>query len=144
MLERRCRALREIAVLLDEMQIKIRYRSPRMTELIEETAAESAFADNAFIRRVCMAMREGSPINEAWSFAAKTSPFLTETDRDILTDIASGLGGSDTEGQLSLLSLGGTMIDRALEQAENDRSGRSRMLMSVWTLCGIGAGIIIL
>ena len=89
-------------------------------------------------------MRSGMTANEAWIDAAGTSPFLSDTDREILTEIGSGLGGSDTEGQLSLLTLGGSMLSRALDEAEQEYRSKSRMLMSVWTLCGIGAGIIII
>ena len=59
-------------------------------------------------------------------------------------DIGSRLGGTDTEGQLSMLALGSTLISRGLESAELEYSRKSRTLMSVWTLCGIGAGIIII
>ncbi len=115
-----------------------------MTELIEETAGEAAFSRNLFIRKVCSGIHSGMTANEAWLEAAETTPFFTDTDREILSEIGTGLGASDTEGQLSLMALGGTMLDRALEDAEREYSGKSRMLMSVWTLCGIGAGIIII
>lgn len=143
-LKRRCTALRELSAILDGMRNKIRYRTPRMSELIEETAGEAAFSGNIFIKKVCSGLRSGMTANEAWISSAETTPFFSDTDREILTEIGAGLGNSDTEGQLSLLSLGSAMIGRALEDAEREYAGKSRMLMSVWTLCGIGAGIIII
>lgn|GEM_PF-1589519 len=143
-LKRRCTVLRETASILDEMQTKIRYRSTRMTELISEISAESAFAGNEFIAGAAAGMRSGLPVSEAWIRAADTAPFYSESDRDILKNIGSGLGNSDTEGQLSQLALGSSMLGRALEEAERECAGKSRMLISVWTLCGIGAGIIII
>ncbi len=115
-----------------------------MSDLLEETAGETAFTRCAFLKRVCAGLHAGMTANDAWVYAADTVPFLTDTDREILTEIGAGLGRSDTEGQLSLLELGGSMLDRALDEAEHEYSSRSRMLMSVWTLCGIGAGIIMI
>jgi stage III sporulation protein AB len=130
--------------MLAEMKVMIRYRSVRMSELISELAASKAYARNPFLRAAAANISAGMPVNEAWDAAASGALFLTDTDRDILRGIGAGLGGSDTDGQLSLLELGASMISGALEEAERERAGRSRMLFGVWTLCGIGAGIIIL
>lgn len=143
-LKRRCAVLRDIAAILAGMQVKIRYRSVRMSELISEAASEARFAHCGFIRAVSENMRGGMTVNEAWNEAAAGALFLTDRDRDILKSIGADLGGSDTDGQLSLLALGASMIDKALEEAERESSAKSRMLLSVWTLCGIGAGILLI
>lgn len=122
----------------------IRYRSVRMSELISEIAGSRAYSRNPFIRAVSANINAGMPVTEAWDAAASKALFLAETDRDILRGIGAQLGASDTDGQLSLLELGASMINGALEEAERERAGKSRMLMSVWVLCGIGAGIIIM
>ncbi|MCR4779482.1 MAG: stage III sporulation protein AB [Ruminiclostridium sp.] len=143
-LERRCCVLREISAMLAEMQVKIRYRSVRLSELTDELAESGVYPHCSFIRAAADDIRAGMPVSEAWGAAVSKALFLTAGDRDILLGIGSGLGGSDTDGQLSLLALGAAMIGRALEEAERERAAKSRMLLGVWTLCGIGAGIMIL
>ena len=136
--------LRSVLNVLDEMSAKIHYTALPLNELISEMSGESAYSDCAFLKRTAAAMNGGLTAQEAWTAAADTTPFFSENDRRILSDIGCRLGGTDTEGQLSLLALGGSMISRELESAELECSRKSRTLMSVWTLCGIGAGIIII
>ncbi len=130
--------------MLDEMSSKIRYRSLRISELMNGIAASPAYSGSTFVRCVSELMNSGVPVNEAWIKAAEQAHFFGEEERDILKNIGSQLGDSDTEGQLSMLSLGSTMLMRCLEASEKEYSDKSRMIMSVWTLCGIGAGIFII
>ena len=44
----------------------------------------------------------------------------------------AGLGGSDTDGQLSLLELGASMISGALEEAERERIKKEKRENSMW------------
>ena len=136
--------LRSVLNVLDEMSAKIRYTAVPLNELITEISGESAYSDCTFLKRTAAGMNGGLTAQEAWTAAAGTTPFFSENDRRILADIGSRLGGTDTEGQLSMLALGSTLISRGLESAELEYSRKSRTLMSVWTLCGIGAGIIII
>lgn len=140
----RCTQLRLIAEMLDEMSSKIRYRSLRISELMNGIAESPAYSGSTFVRCVSELMNSGAPVNEAWIKAAEQAHFFGEEERDILKNIGSQLGDSDTEGQLSMLSLGSTMLMRCLEASEKEYSDKSRMIMSVWTLCGIGAGIFII
>lgn len=132
------------AAMIDEMSAKIRYRSVRIPELMNEIISENTYAGSTFVKCISEELRGGMQINEAWINASEHAGFLGDEERDILKNIGTGLGGSDTDGQLSMLSLAGSMLMRCLEDAENEYAGKSRMIMSVWTLCGIGAGIFII
>ncbi len=143
-LKRRCTMLRSVLGALDEMSAKIRYAGIPLNELIAEMTGERAYSDCTFLKRTAAGMNSGLTASEAWTAAADTTPFFSDNDRRILADIGSRLGGTDTEGQLSMLALGSTLISRELEAAELECSRKSRTLMSVWTMCGIGAGIIII
>ena len=126
------------------MSAKIRYRAVPLPELIGELTEESVYADCAFLRRVGNALNGGLTVQDAWVEAAHTAPFLSDSDRELLADIGSRLGDTDTEGQTSMLALAGDMLSRSLDEAEIDCAKRARALIGVWTMCGIGAGIIIL
>ncbi len=143
-LKKRCEQLKSIHALLDEMSVKIRYRSVRMTELLSETLAEPAYSRCTFAVRLSESIHGGMQVKDAWRNAADTAVFLAESDRELLRSIGERLGESDTEGQLSMLSLGMSMLSRAFEEADDERIQKSRTIFSVWALCGIGAGIIII
>ena len=126
------------------MSAKIRYRSVRLTELITETAGEGIYADCPFVKLLSENVRAGIPPAEAWESSAANAVFLGSRDRELLYSVGAGLGSSDTEGQLSMLALGSSMLQKALAEAENEYSRKGSTMLGVWTLCGIGAGILIL
>ena len=126
------------------MSAKIRYTSVRMPELLLSLSEEGSYAGCFFVQRTALGLREGNTANEAWCEAARTAFFLGDGDRRILCDIGCKLGETDTDGQISMLSLGASMLSRELEAAEREVSGKSSAVMKVWLLCGIGAGIIMI
>ena len=143
-LKARCRQLRGVISLIDDMSAKIRYRAVPLPELMTELSDTGAHRDSVFLKRVCAFMKQGRTVQEAWTETARTVPFLAESDRDILADTGARLGDSDTGGQLSMLALTGDMLSRSLEEAEEDCTRRAGALLKVWVLCGIGAGIVII
>ncbi len=143
-LEHRCAQLRSITALVDEMSVKIRYRSVRLPELVREISAESAYSRCSFVKILSEDIQCGMRINAAWKDAADRAAFLADTDRDILRSVSEQLGDSDTDGQISLLASCGSMLLRSLDEAQEERDRKARTLLGVWTLCGIGAGIILI
>lgn len=143
-LEKRCEQLRSISALIDEMSVKIRYRSVRLPELVREISAETSYSGCSFVKILSENIDGGMRINDAWSDSAERAAFLSDGDRDILKSMSVQLGDSDTDGQLALLSSCGSMLQRSLEEAESERDRKARTVFGVWTLCGIGAGIILI
>lgn len=143
-LKARCRQLRAVLSLIDEMSAQIRYRAVPLPELINELSAAGAYKDSVFLKRTAALVKQGWTVQDAWTEAARTVPFLAESDRDILADTGSRLGDSDTGGQLSMLALTGDMLSRSLDEAEDDCTKRAGALLKVWVLCGIGVGIVII
>ena len=142
--KKRCEQLRSVLSLLDEMSAKIRYSSVKMRELLLSLSEEGSYTGCFFVQRTASELQKGSTANEAWCEAARTAFFLTDSDRRILTDIGCKLGETDTDGQVSMLTLGAAMLGRELEAAERDVSAKSGAVLKVWVLCGIGAGIIMI
>ena len=140
----RCKQLRTMLSLTGEISAKIRYRAVPLPELIEELSCESVYSDFGFLKRVNGYLNGGMTVQEAWVNAAKTAPFYSDGDREIIADMGNRLGDTDTAGQLSMLALAGDMLSRSLDEAEIDCTKRAKAIISVWTLCGIGAGIIII
>ena len=143
-LKARCRQLRGVISIIDDMSAKIRYRAVALPQLMTELSETGAHRDSVFLKRVCALMKQGRTVQDAWTETAHTVPFLSESDREILADTGARLGDSDTGGQLSMLSLTADMLSRSLCEAEKECTGRAGALFKVWVLCGIGAGIVII
>jgi len=143
-LKARCRQLRGVISLIDDMSAQIRYRAVPLPELINELSGTGAHRDSVFVKRVCALMKQGKTVQDAWTEAAHTAPFFADSDRDVLADTGARLGDSDTAGQLSMLALAGDMLNRSLGAAEEECGKKAGALLRVWVLCGIGAGIVII
>lgn len=126
------------------MSTRIRYSAVPLGELVNLLSESGAHKDCTFLKRVVGRIESGETVQDAWVNVSKTAPFFSETDRAILNDMGSRLGETDTDGQLSMLTLAGTMLKRSLEEAESECSRKAHTLFSVWTLCGFGAGMIII
>lgn len=136
--------LRELLSLTGDIAARIRYCAEPLPELIAELCGREMYTDCVFLKRVNDGLRGGETVQEAWSDAARTTPFFSAGDREIIADIGARLGSTDTEGQLSMLSLASDMLSRSLDEAERECEKKARTLLGVWTMCGIGAGIVIL
>ena len=143
-LERRCAQLQSISALIDEMSVKIRYRSVRLPELVREISEESAYSGCSFVEILSENIEGGMRINDAWSDSAERASFLSESDRDILKNMSGQLGNSDTDGQLALFASCGSLLMRSINEAESERDRKAKTIFGVWTLCGIGVGIILI
>ncbi|MBO6229981.1 MAG: stage III sporulation protein AB [Ruminiclostridium sp.] len=143
-LKARCRQLRLVVALVGDMSARIRYSAVPLTTLIAELSGGAAYTESAFLKRVAAGISQGQPVQEAWVKAARTAPFFSESDRDMLAETGARLGETDTDGQTAMLAFSAEMLGRSLEAAEADCTRRSGALMKVFMLCGLGAGIIII
>ena len=83
-------------------------------------------------------------ISASWCEAAHRAVFLNESDKNILIGVGEQIGGTDIEGQLSMLAMSKTLAEQNLLQAENEYRIKGRMLRTVWSLCGLAAGIMVI
>lgn len=137
--------LENLVNMLSEMEILIRFRALRTGELIKELSEQESFRNFIFLNilNACTDEPEGN-IAEKWSYALKKTMFFSESDKRILLNVGEQIGSTDIEGQLSMLSLNKTLAHRNLDEAVNEYRIKGKMLRTVWGLCGIAAGIIII
>ncbi len=143
-LKQRCKQLRMMLSLIGEVSSEIRYSAVPLPELMRELSEKCSYRDLAFLGKVCEGTEHGMTVQDAWTRAVETASFLNENDREILYDVGGRLGESDTDGQLLMLSQAEEMLSRSLTEAEADCSRRAGAILRVWTLCGIGAGMVII
>ena len=136
--------LEKLISMLDEMAVLIRFRAARTYELISEISKQDYFKGFIFLDILNDYIEDDTDINESWRNAAGLTIFLNESDKNILLCIGEQLGGTDIEGQLSMLNLNKTLAERNLSDAQNEYKIKGKMIKSVWGLCGIAAGIMII
>lgn len=143
-LKMRVLQLRKFVAMLDEMAVMIRFRAVRTRELIEEISRHESFASFIFLNILNECLELDDDINHSWKTAAARSVFLSESDKDILLSVGEQIGSTDIDGQLSMLALNKSLAERNLFQAENEYRTKGKMLRTVWGLCGLAAGIMVI
>ena len=143
-LKMRAVQLKKLLQMLDEMSILIQYKAMRTKELIAEIGKHDGFKDLIFLEILNESLELEEDINIGWKSAVKRTFFLSNDDKDILLNVGEQIGNTDVNGQLSMLELNKSMIERNLAQAEMDYKIKGKMFRTVWGMCGLAAGIIML
>lgn len=137
--------LEKLTAMINEMEILIRFRAMRVSELINELSSQEVFRNFLFLNILNECMNDESMnVNECWCIAAKKSVFLSDSDKRILYNIGEQLGSTDIDGQLSMLVMNKALAQRNLIEAEEEFRIKGKMFRNVWGLCGIAAGIMLI
>lgn len=137
--------LEKLTAMINEMEILIRFRAMRVSELINELSSQEVFRNFLFLNILDECMNDGSlNVNECWRIAANKTVFLSDSDKRILYNIGEQLGGTDIDGQLSMLAMNKALAQRNLLEAEEEFRIKGKMFRNVWGLCGIAAGIMLI
>lgn len=135
--------LEKLISMINEMEILIRFRAMRTKELIDEISRQDSFKNFLFLNNFNYYMsNEDINIIDCWKIAAEKTMFFEEKDKLILQSIGEQIGGTDVDGQLSMLSLNRNIAERNLTEAENNLEIKGKMLRTVWPLMGIIAGLL--
>lgn len=140
----RIHQLEKLVAMLNEMEILIRFRAMRTYELISELSTQETFRNFIFLGVLNEYLKDENDINKGWLYAAGKTMFFSESDRRILISVGEQIGSTDIDGQLSMLTLNKTLAERNLSEAENDYNVKGRMLKTLWGLCGLAAGIMMI
>ncbi len=139
-LKRRSLLLSELKQFLLELEVSIRYTAPTLDELSESCCG--VFGE--LLRQE----RESSPdIKQAWKSAVKRlsdCPFCGRAEASLLNELGQALGTSDAEGQLSILGLHRTRLERLCTEAEQEHKTKGKLYRSVSALLGAGIAVLIL
>ncbi len=136
--------LKKFIAMLDEMSVLIHFRAVRTRELIAEIAKHESFNNFIFLNILTDCMELEDDISISWREASKRAIFFNESDKDILLNVGEQIGNTDVNGQLSMIAMNRTLAEHNLAQAEDEYRIKGRMLRTVWSLCGLAAGIMII
>ncbi len=144
-LKMRVNQLEKLVIMLNEMEILIRFRAIRTSELINEISEQESLNNFIFLN-ILRENISGNSLNisKEWRKSADKAMFLNENDKKILLSVGEQIGGTDIDGQLSMLALNKTLAERNLLEAEENLRIKGKMFRTVWGLCGLAAGIMII
>lgn len=136
--------LRKFIAMLDEMAVLIRFRALRTRELITEISGHDCLESFIFLNILNECLELEDDVNAGWKTAAQRTAFLSNSDKDILMSVGEQIGSTDISGQLSMLELNKSLAERNLFQAEDEYRIKGKMFRTVWCLCGLAAGIMVI
>ncbi len=130
---------------IEEMAVMIRFRAIPVGELMTSVLYKESYSSSAFLCRLKDYFKSGNMHNsEIWCKALQETLYLTEEDKEIIRSVGNNLGESDTEGQLSMLSIASEQIGKKLDTATAERMKNERLVLSMWMFTGVGLGIMII
>lgn len=132
-----------LIAMVEEMRIQIRFREPRIYELISQLACNSAFSQLDFLGEIAQKLENGQDFHKLWGESVNEM-CLDKEDCAIITALGNGLGTSDSNGQNALLELTKTQLLLRLDNAVEAYSQKGKMYRSLGVLCGAGLGIMVM
>ncbi len=137
--------LEKIIMMINEMEILIRFRAMRTKEIIDEIYEQESFKNFIFLDNFKFYVdEEKDNVVDSWRRAVEKTMFLNEMDKLILINIGEQIGSTDIEGQLSMLNINKGKIQHNLNEAEESLAVKGKMLKTVWPLIGIVISLVII
>lgn len=142
MLKSRLSALKKMNYMIDEIIAFLRFKSPTVYEIVRELREDGRFEEFDFLSEIS----EDVPFRQSWRNAVRKNPprGMTKSDAELLVDVGTQLGTSDTESQISNLGLQRTELMSALSDAEADYRKKSKLYRSMGVLAGAFISIMLI
>lgn len=138
-LKKRVQLLSELSQMTAGMALEIGYTAPTLDELAQGCRG-------AFAQLLRQELSETDDIHAAWSAATKRLSgygFCGDEEAELLLKMGAGLGTSDAEGQLSMLSMYREQLSQLKTDAEERFRVKGKLMRSVGTLLGAGIAVLI-
>ncbi len=132
-LRKQTAVFRKLMLFLEDCMTYIRYQHLTLPELFAVLNQNSVYAGWDFIRN--LNQNPGLAPELRWNFALQESQLPAQA-REILRQLGTELGKSDTSGQLAVLTLCREQMRTALEQHQAECAGKSRLCQSLGCLGG--------
>lgn len=139
-LRKRAQLLSELRQLITEFSVAIRCTAPTLDELAEGCGG-------VFGELLRAARNECPDIRSAWTNAVQqlgSCNFCGKDESAILTELGRELGTCSAEGQLALLELHQSRLDKLSQEAEDAAKSKGKLFRSVGALLGAGAAVLMI
>ncbi|MCI8587475.1 MAG: hypothetical protein HFJ49_02550 [Clostridia bacterium] len=143
----RVKQLKELKVVLNIIETKIKFTQQPLTEIFKEIAnsEKNNKSVNMIFKETVKNMQEEC-FEQVWNKAilsTKSKLDLTDEDINIIEGMGKTLGTTDIEGQVKEIEIIKEFIDSQIEKAEEERKKNEKMYKMLGGIAGIGIVIIL-
>lgn len=145
LLKKRIKLLEETESLILNLKIEFKYRSDILPDVLQRISALTVCNNLSFLTECCNSVKRGSDFPTAWKTALENSrePYIRE-EKSRLVSLGEILGTTDTESQLSMLSLYGEYIRGYLVNARRSEEKYGRLCSAVGFMLGFAVFVLVL
>lgn len=137
-LRQKCRFLKDIAYMLEELRLMIEFESAEVAEIIDRLTKNKRLSELGFLKKISEEIQIGSDIGSLWenSVECQQYGFLNDEEKEFIKDIGRKLGKSDTGGQLNAIRYEKLELEKMIRSADEDNCRKSKLYRSLGVLCG--------
>lgn len=137
-LKQKCRFLKNIAYMLEELQLMIEYESAEVNDIIHRFLKNNRLSELGFIKDIADEMKNICDLGIVWEKAVEKQQygFLDDDEKELIKDIGRKLGKSDISGQLNAIRYEKAEIEKMIRSAEEETCNKSKLYRSLGVLGG--------
>lgn len=129
--------------MTDETATLIRYRSLTVREIFLMLKENRTYSDLLFLQNADFSDKS-RPVGEIWQESIDSDFTLSSEEKKLLIQLGRQLGTTDTEGQLSVISVFNESLDTMIEKQSEKYAVKGKLCRSMGILAGAMAGILII
>lgn len=129
--------------MTDETATLIRYRSLTVREIFLMLKENRTYSDLLFLQNADFSDKS-RPVGEIWQESIDSDFTLSSEEKKLLIQLGRQLGTTDTQGQLSVISVFNESLDTMIEKQSEKYAVKGKLCRSMGILAGAMAGILII
>ena len=144
-LKQRVDLLEKTKLMIEDMKIQLKFLNLPVYDILSNIANKDYLKKLTYIRDSCERLESGEDFRTAWQTAIKSThlPYKREETEGLL-HIGMNLGTSDTENQLSILSLNSGYFDECIAKAKLEEKKYGNLTATLGALAGCSIFILLL
>ena len=143
--KKRCRELSLILEAIEEIIVMIKFRSTPVSELISSFLQKDRYISSDFFLGLKNAYDNRKGYDKGiWSEALENRFYLKNEDKEAILTLGDIIGETDTDGQISMLTMVSETIGKNLECAKAEKAQKEKLILNMWLFIGLGLGVMII
>lgn len=137
-LKQKCRFLKDVAYMLEEIELMIGFESAEVSDIIARLMKNKRISELGFLRKVLEEIHIGADFSTLWEDSVEFQQygFLNNEEKEFIKDIGRKLGKSDVSGQLNSIRYEKLELEKMIRSADEDECRKSKLYRSLGLLCG--------
>lgn len=143
-LKLKCRFMRNIAYMLEEISMMIEYEAAEVGDIIKSLCCNERFAELDFFG--VLNKEKIMDFSNSWEKAVCECNynFLSYEEIELIKDIGRKLGKTDVAAQLNTIKYEKNVAERMLKKAESEYIAKGKLYRSLGVLCGAFIAVLFL